>query len=60
MRRICEYAQPTGDSAGDVFAFGQGEYPPRTAAAGWSDPAVTRQQKLNDHMVFAEGSTDLL
>jgi hypothetical protein len=45
---------------GDVFAFRQGEYPPRTAAGGWSDPAVTRQQKLNDHMVFAEGSTDLM
>src|SRR5207245_5973476 len=26
-----------GDSAGDVFAFGQGEYPPRTATSSRSD-----------------------
>src|ERR1700730_3196699 len=35
-----------GDSAGDVFAFGQGECNGRTAASGWNHPAVTRQQKL--------------
>jgi hypothetical protein len=49
-----------GDSAGDVFAFGQSEYPPRTATGGWSNPAVTRQQKLNDHMALAERSTNLM
>jgi hypothetical protein len=48
----------TGDSAGDVFPFRQGEGNGRTAAGGWSNPAVTRQQKPNDHMVLAESSTN--
>jgi len=47
-----------GDSAGDVFALGQGEYPPRTATSGRSDSPMTRQQKLNDHMVLAQRSTN--
>jgi hypothetical protein len=50
----------TGNSAGDVFAFGQGEYSPRTATGGRSNPAVTSQQKLNDHMTLAERSTNLM
>jgi hypothetical protein len=49
-----------GDSAGDIFAFGQGEYPPRTMTYGRSNAAVTRQQKLNDHMIFAEGTANLM
>src|ERR1700694_3403802 len=50
----------TGDSAGDVFAFGQGEYPPRSATSSRSNSAVTRQQKLNDHMALAERQTNLM
>src|SRR5580704_18443805 len=49
-----------GDSTGDVFAFGQGEYPPRTATSSRSDPPVTRQQKVNDDMIFAEGTANLM
>jgi len=47
-----------GDAAGDAFGFAQGEYPPRTATSSRSDPAVTRQQKLNDHVVLAERATN--
>jgi len=47
-----------GDSAGDIFAFGQGEYPPRTATYRWSDPAVTRQQEMDDLFILAECSTN--
>jgi hypothetical protein len=52
------HRRAAGDSAGDVFSFGQGECPPRTATGRWSDAAVTRQQKVNDHMVLAERSTN--
>src|ERR1700688_229275 len=48
----------TGNSAGDVFAFGQGEYPLRTTTSKRSDPSVTRQQKLNDPMVLPEYATN--
>jgi hypothetical protein len=47
-----------GDSAGDVFAFGQGEYPPRTATDSRNDPSVTRQQEMDDVLVLAERSTN--
>jgi|HubBroStandDraft_6_1064221.scaffolds.fasta_scaffold100743_2 hypothetical protein len=54
------HREATSDSAGDVFAFGQGEYPPRTATSSRNDPPVTRQQKVNDDMIFAEGTANLM
>jgi hypothetical protein len=47
-----------GDSAGDVFAFSQGEYPSRTVTSSRSDPSVTRQQKPNDPMVLLQRATN--
>jgi hypothetical protein len=54
------HREATSDSAGDVFAFGQGEYPPRTMTYGRSNAAVMRQQKVNDDMIFAEGTANLM
>ena len=47
-----------GDSAGDVFAFAQGEYPPRTVTDSRNDPSVTRQQEMDDVLILAERSTN--
>ena len=47
-----------GDSARDVFAFGQSEYSLRTATSGWRNPTMTLQQEMNDHMIFADRSTN--
>ena len=47
-----------GDSAGDVFAFGQCQRTPRTATDRRSDPPVTRQQEMDDVLVLAECSTN--
>jgi hypothetical protein len=54
------HREATSDSAGDVFAFGQREHAPRTTTSSRSNPAMTRQQKLNDHMALAECSTNLM
>src|SRR5690242_21084169 len=48
----------TGDSAGDVFAFGQSEYLPRTATSSRSNPSVTRQQEMDDLFILAYCSTN--
>jgi len=50
--------QPPAIPPGDVFAFGQGEYPPRTATDSRNDPSVTRQQEMDDVLVLAERSTN--
>jgi hypothetical protein len=49
-----------GDSAGDVFAFGQGQRTPRTATDRWSDPPVARQQEMDDLFILAECSTNCI
>jgi hypothetical protein len=36
------------------------EIPPRTATSSRNDPPVTRQQKVNDDMIFAEGTANLM
>jgi hypothetical protein len=47
-----------GDSAGDVFAFGQGQRTPRTATDRRSDPPVARQQEMDDLFILTECSTN--
>ncbi len=47
-----------GDSAGDVFAFGQCQRTPRTATDRRSDPPVARQQEMDDLFILAECSTN--
>ena len=49
-----------GDSSRDVFAFDQSEFPPRTATNNRSDPAVTRQQNVNDVMLFAQSAPNFM
>ena len=47
-----------GDSAGDVFSFGQCQRTSRTATYRRSDPPVARQQKMDDLFILAECSSN--
>ena len=47
-----------GDSAGDVFAFGQCQRTPRAATDQRSDPPVARQQEMDDLFILTECSTN--
>jgi hypothetical protein len=47
-----------GDSAGDVFAFGQRQRTRRAATDRRSDTTMTHQQKMDDVLVLAERATD--
>ena len=49
-----------GDSTRDVFAFGQGKRPPRTATSGRSDPTMTGQNEVNDYVVLTQGAANLI
>src|ERR1700726_1153204 len=49
-----------GDSAGDVFAFGQCQRTPRTATDRRSDPPVSRQQEMDDLFILTECSTNCI
>src|SRR6202163_1994531 len=48
------------DPAGDVLALCQCKYSQRTPTGGRSNPAMTRQQEVNDHMTLAEGPPNLV
>jgi hypothetical protein len=47
-----------GDSARDILALGKGEGSLGTAAYRWGDSTMTLQQKVNNHMVFANRTTN--
>jgi len=48
------------DCTRDVFAFGQGEDPPRTTACGRRDPTMTCQNELNDYVVLTQSTANLI
>jgi hypothetical protein len=56
----CTERRSASDPAGDILSLGQRECSQRTPTGGRSNPAMTRQQEVNDHMTLVEGPSDLV
>ena len=62
MQTSCDdpHRATAGDSTRDVFAFGQGEDPPRTKASGRRNPTVSCQNELNDYVILTQSTANLI